>query len=247
MIEENIYKLRREFNRIRKMGYVKTIRDGYGGIGFTFEYLLVKEEDSLEIPDFYGIEIKTKRAYSKSYISLFNAVPTGSCIHETKRLRDCYGYPYKNDKNLKKLNTEIFASCVTRVGLWYYFQLYVDWERQKLILFVYDYKKKLIDDSTYWDFDILKEKLERKLQVLALVKAWTNNIGGKEYFKYYKMNIYLFRDFNSFLLAIEEGYVSVKLSIGSYCDSKKYGMVKEHGVSFSISEENILNVFDIFC
>ena len=70
MIDENIRKLYRKFNEIRKMGYVKSVRNGSTGIGATFEYLLGKEEESFEIPDYYGIEIKTKRAYSKSYITL---------------------------------------------------------------------------------------------------------------------------------------------------------------------------------
>ena len=34
-------------------------------------------------------------------------MPTGSTFYETKRLRDKYGYPDKNYKGLKKLNTAI--------------------------------------------------------------------------------------------------------------------------------------------
>ena len=246
MLDQQIRELQKKFIKIREMEYVKTVRNGSTGVGATFEYLLGKDEDSLEIPDFCGIEIKTKRSYSKAYITLFNAVPTGSHFHETKRLRDCYGYSYKEDKFLKILYADVFANCVTKIGLWYFFQLNVDWEHQKLVLLVYDYKNNLIDNSTYWDFDILKEKLERKLQVLALVKAWPNHINKIEYFKYYKMNIFLLKDFKNFLLAIEKGFVKLSLKIGSYDDSNKYGMVKEHGVSFSIREEDLLEIFDIY-
>ena len=246
MLDKKIREFQKEFIRIKKMEYVKTVRSGSTGVGATFEYFLGKNEDSFEIPDFDGIEIKTRRSYSKAYITLFNAVPTGSHFHETKRLRDCYGYPCKSDKYLKELYAEVFANCVTKVGLWYYFRLFVDWEHTRLILLIYDYKKDLIDEATYWDFDILREKLERKLQVLALVKAWPNHINGTEYFKYYKMNIFLLRDFKSFLLAIEKGFIKLSLKIGSYESSDKYGMVKEHGVGFSIREEDLLEVFDIY-
>ena len=246
MIEENIKYLTKEFNRIKKLGYIKTERNGPTGIGATFEQLLGKNEENFEIPDYYGIEKKTKRAFSKTYISLFNAVPTGSTYHETKRLRDKYGYPKKEDRALKRLYTEVFCNQVTKVGLWYYFELKVDEEKNRIILIVYDYKKEIIDETTYWELEILKEKLERKLQVLALVKAWTNKINGVEYFKYYKMNIYILKDFKSFINAIKDGKIKITLKIDSHTDANKYGMVKEHGVSFAISEENILDIYDIY-
>lgn len=246
MIEKNIKKLQREFKRIKEMEYVKTIRTGSTGVGATFEKLLGKEEESFEIPDYYEIEIKTKRAYSKSYITLFNCVPTGSTFHETKRLRDTYGYPNKNDKNLKELYAEIFADKIKKVGLWHYFKIKVDRQNQKLILQIYNYKQELIDNSTYWDFDILEEKLKRKLQVLALIKAWTTKKEGIEYFKYYKMNIFILKDFKDFINAIEKGKIKISLKIGSYSDEKKNGKINEHGVSFSIQEEDLFDVFDIY-
>ncbi|MEE3342856.1 MAG: MvaI/BcnI family restriction endonuclease [Bacilli bacterium] len=246
MIEENIKKLKLEFNTIKELGYVKTVRNGPTGVGATFEKLLKKEEESFEIPDYYGIEIKTRRAYSKSYITLFNAVPTGSMFHETKRLRDNYGYPSKKDKNLKCLYAEIFCNQVTKVGLWYYFELKIDKDKNKLFLVVYDYKREVIDESTYWDLDILKEKLERKLQILALVKAWTNKIEGIECFKYYKINFYILKDFNCFIEAFENGKIKILLKIDSHIEPEKYGMVDEHGVGFSISEENLLEIFDLY-
>ena len=46
-------------------------------------------------PDYNGIEIKTRRAYSKSAITLFNAVPDGKAPFEVERLKNTYGYPYK--------------------------------------------------------------------------------------------------------------------------------------------------------
>ena len=122
----------------------------------------------------------------------------------------------------------------------------MDKQKQKLILQIYNYKNQLIDDTTYWDFDILKEKLERKLQILALVKAWTNRINGIEYFKYYKMNIYILKEFTDFINAIEKGKIKIAFKIGSYSDEKRYGNVNEHGVGFSIKEENLFDIFYIY-
>ena len=245
-MNNNINLLQRKFLEIKKMGYIKSIRRGYTGIGATFESLLGKNEENFEIPDYYEIEIKTKRSYSKSDITLFSAVPTGSSFYEVKRLRDTYGYPSKEDKNLKKINAIVNACEQIKVGLWYYFSLKVDRDNKKLLLYIFNQRGELIDDSTYWDFDILKEKLERKLQVLALVKAWPNKINGYEYFKYYKMNIYILRDFNCFVEALENGKMKLCLTIDSYNDEKRYGMVRSHGIAFRISEDDLLSVFEIY-
>lgn len=245
-MDENIRLLERKFLEIKKRGYVKSVRKGPTGVGATFESLLNKNEESFEIPDFYDIEIKTKRSYSKSYITLFNAVPTGSSYYEVKRLRDNYGYPDPKYKTLKQLNTEVSSNNLTKVGLWYYFQIKVNREDEKIILLIYNWNKELIDSNTYWDFDILKEKLERKLQVLALVKAWPNNIGDSEYFKYYKMSIYILKSFDQFIEAIENGKINIKFKIGSYHDEKRYGQVSAHGVGFAIKEEDLSNIFELY-
>ena len=89
-------------------------------------------------------------------------------------------------------------------------------------------------------------KLERKLSVLALIKAWPNMINGIEYFKYYKMNIYILRGFNSFVNAISEGKIRITFKISSYNDEKRYGMVDSHGVSFAIREDDLLDIFEIY-
>ena len=245
-MEESIRMLRKRFNHVKEMGYVKSVRKGSTGIGATFEHLIGKNEESFELPDFYGIEIKTRRAYSKSKISLFNAVPTGSSYYEVKRLRDTYGYPSKRNKELKCLYACIVGNEQRKVGLWHFFKLRVDKEKEKIILEIYDYNDVLIDNSTYWDFDVLKEKLLRKLQVLAVISAWTNQKEGVEYFKYYKMNVYILKNFDTFIDMIEKGKIEVVLKIDSYTDENRYGNVDSRGVSFAIKEEYLLDLFEIY-
>jgi len=245
-IKNDVRALQKKFLAIKRMEYVKSVRKGNTGIGATFEYLLGKDEDSLQIPDFGGIEIKTKRGYSKSLINLFNAVPTGGTYYEVKRLRDKYGYPDSNDKNLKRINTAINGKEMTKVGLFYYFKLRVDKKLERLILSIYDWNKILIDESTYWDLDIIEEKVLRKLKNLALIKAWPNKIGGQEYFKYYKMDVYILKDFENFINAIEDGIIKVVFKIGNYYDEKRYGMVHSHGVGFAIAEDDLEKIYEIY-
>ena len=57
----NIDLLINKFNNIKNMGWVSSIKKGSAGIGLTFEHLIGVNENEFEIPDFNGIELKTKR------------------------------------------------------------------------------------------------------------------------------------------------------------------------------------------
>lgn len=244
MITEELNNLKKEFERIKSMGYVKASRSGYTGIGKTFEDLLGKKEDSLELPDYHGIEIKTKRGYTRSYTTLFGATPQGKKEFEIKRLRNAYGYPDPIYKSQKLLNTSVQANCSTLVGNRYLFKLIVDYEEQKVFLLVTDKNMNFIEKKSYWTFEVLKEKLERKLQYMALVKAWPNTINGEEYYKYYDIDFYILKSFEDFLKLIEEGTVRVTFKIGIFKKGRRAGEIHDRGTSFEIQEIDMLKLFD---
>ena len=83
-IKESINQLSKEFDKISKKGYIRGIYNNLASIGRTFEHELNLPSNTMEIPDYNGIEIKTKRTYSKSYITLFTAVPDGNKLHEVE-------------------------------------------------------------------------------------------------------------------------------------------------------------------
>ncbi|WP_147384827.1 MvaI/BcnI family restriction endonuclease [Nocardioides cavernaquae] len=49
-----------EFDRVEAMGFIRSLRVGTTGVGYTFETLLGIEENNDQTADFRGIEIKTK-------------------------------------------------------------------------------------------------------------------------------------------------------------------------------------------
>lgn len=244
MITEELKNLKKEFERIKKMGYVKSTRIGYTGIGKTFEDLLGKEEDTLELPDYHGIEIKTKRGYSRSYTTLFGATPQGKKEFEIKRLRSAYGYPDMIYKNQKLLNTSIQANCSTLVGNRFLFKLIVDYEEQKLFLLITDKNMNFIEKKSYWSFAVLKEKLERKLKYMALVKAWPNNIDNETYYKYYDIDFYKLKTFEEFIRLIEDGTIRVTFKIGIFKKGVRAGEIHDRGTAFEIQEIDMLKLFD---
>ena len=167
---KEIQTLRNEFKKIKSKGWIKSLYKGNNGVGLTFESLLGICKNELEIPDYNGIELKTKRYNSHSYITLFSCKPEGRYYHEVERIKDEYGYPHRVLKQYKVLNNSVYCKYRTKIGNKFYFELEIDRKVQKLFLLVYDLKGNLVEREVYWDFDILEEKINRKLKILALVK-----------------------------------------------------------------------------
>jgi len=242
-MNQNIRKLITEFKRIKEKGYIKGIGNNYASIGRTFENELKLSENTFCVPDYYGIEIKTRRAYSKSAITLFNAVPDGEELFEIERLKDTYGYPSKKDRKYKVLYIEAYGNKLNFAGIKYQYKIEVDRNLERVYLCVYDRFDRLIERKVYWSFDYLKERLTNKLQFLAIVNAWTNNIDGHNYFKYYKMDIYKLKSFDIFIDMIESGEIKTVLKIGIYLDNRRYGKTYDHGCGFAINEYSMVKLF----
>lgn len=240
--------LKKEFERIRDMGYVRSTRKGTTGIGKTFEDLLGKDEDSNDAPDYLGIEIKTRRSYSKSYITLFNCAPKGKTNFEVKRLRDKYGYPDRIFKQFKVLSAIAYGNHLEMVANRYLFKLEVDYNDEKIYLVITDKFFNDYERTTYWTFDLLKGKLEKKLKKLAVIEAWPNKIKGVDYYKYYAINFYNFTNFERFIKLVEKGVIRVCFKAGIYRDKEHLGEIQDRGTGFQIQEtdlERLYNKIDI--
>lgn len=244
-MHNDIIYLKNKFDKIKKTGWIKSVRNDTGGIGVTFEKLIGVEENSLEIPDYRNIEIKTKRAYSKSYTNLFNCTPTGPHYHEVERLKEKFGYPDKILKEYKVLNTSVYATEKNKVGLNFYFKLQVDKKQNKIFLLVFDKQNNLIEDIVYWDFDILREKIFRKLKTLAFVKALVKRKNNEEYFKYYDIKIYKLKDFDTFISLLELGIIRVSFKISIFKSGNKFGQIHDHGTSFNIKECDLNKLYTL--
>lgn len=240
---DKFIELKKEFDKIKEKGYIKGISNDYSAIGRTFENELNLPENNFSIPDYYGIEIKTRRTYSKSAITLLNAVPDGKDLFEIERIKDIYGYPYKKDKNYKALYIEAYGNKLSFAGIKYQYKIDVNRIEEKIYLSVFDRYNKLIEKEVYWSFDYLKEKILNKVKYLAIINAWTNKIDGWNYFKYYKIEMYIFKDFETFISLIERGIIKIIIKVDIYQDKKKYGKTYDHGCGFAINESDLSKLF----
>lgn len=245
-MNDNINDLLERFNKIKKMGYVKSIRKGNTGIGATFEYLIGKEEDQRPEPDFKGIEIKTKMYHTKTDINLFSANPSGDGKKETFRLVRIYGHPDKVLKEYNVLNCCVFGNKNTLVSNRFYFRLSIDYFNQRIILQIRDINGDLIDNSTYWTIDGLRERVYKKLNTLALIHAFKKVSSTDVFYKYYKIKFYRIKNFETFLKLIENGTIGVVFKIGVFRFGDRKGEPHDHGTSFQINEDNLELLYDVF-
>lgn len=241
-IIDNFKILKQKFEEIKEMGWIKSCRKGNTGIGYTFEKLLGKEEDTLCLPDYNGIEIKTHRKNSKSYVTLFNYNPIGESSYELKRILKSYGYRHSKNRNIKLLNSNIYCNYIKDVGVNYKFSLCVDDAKKRIYLLVFDRLGLFVEKKAYWTFETIKDKLYNKLQYLAYVEADSKFINGIEYFRYNKISFYKLKDFETFIDLVKKAKIKISFLIsGIFGDDD---IINSHGTSFSIKADNLNLLFE---
>lgn len=189
-------------NKIIDEEWIKSQYNGTGGIGITFEKKLNIETNTLEIPDFEGVEIKTKLINSKSYISLFNATPD-SYLFEIKRIHQSYGYPDKKERQYNVFNMSFYTNTKIYIGNNLYGIINVDRKKQQIILMISDRNGNLVDSDCRWSFELLAQKLSRKLKYLFLVHGDKKMKNNETYYKYLDYGCFVLKDFNHFIRCIE--------------------------------------------
>ena len=112
-INESFNDLKKKFDKIKKMGYIKGKNQrNKGNSGLTFENLIGKENDEFQIADYNGIEIKVKNNFLSDYryLTLFSLVPSNCFGLELKRLRREYGKQDVNFSDVNVLMKSVFAN-----------------------------------------------------------------------------------------------------------------------------------------
>lgn len=227
---------------IFKMGWIPALFNGTGGMGITFEKLLNIKPNTLENPDYNGIEIKTKTINKNGYISLFNAIPDSQPF-EINRIQEKYGYPDSKNKNYKVFNMSFNTKYKKYIGKNLFAILTINKKDEKVILNIFDRNLNIVDLECSWSFNLLKQKLNRKLQKLFLVYGKKKAINNNIYYKYLKYYCYKLRDFENFLTSLENGDIRITFKINVIRNGDRKGEIKDHGTSFDIKEAKIENIY----
>lgn len=241
-MKKDFMDLYEQFKRIEKMGWIKSERCGTTGIGYTFEKLLNKNEDSFQIPDYDGIEIKVNNCTSNHKIHLFNLTPDGDTLFPIKRIINTLGYPDKDYPMYKVFNVSIKSAPATILG-YKKLKLIVNWKEKKIDLIVFDNYGKSINIETSWSFESLEKALYLKLQKLAIVDAYSMRNKDTLYYHYSDITFYKLRSFNNFIKLIDKGIIEITFKIGIYKKGEKFGKIHDRGTDFSINKKDILLLF----
>ena len=238
--------LKEKFEKIRKHGWIASLREGTTGIGYTFETLIGKVEDDFPIPDFGTIEIKTRFQNAVRDITLINATPDGDYLFPIKRIYEFFSYPDKTNPEYKVFYASMsvypkYAGAKNR------FKLHINRESKKISILCIKPDGTIINPNISWSFECLEEKIYRKLKYLCIVKAKAKYFGGVQHFLYYQISFYMLRDFETFIKLMEDGIIKITFMIGVHRSGTKKGQMNNHGVAFDISEVDIEKLFTKIC
>ena len=210
-----------KFIEIKKLGWIKSLRNGDTGVGYTLEKFInqTKEEKKL-------LRIKSLRKGSNRRLTLFAKIPIWGQGGRTKLLDD-YGYYDKN--NRWSLYTSIYATKKTSKG----WQIELDQDK----LFLNNKNKAVI----YWQLKTLQTIIKQKLKNSIMVYADYKKEDGHEFFKY--DDFYLVKDpeINNFTKLILNGSVCIDLAIHR---DKGTNQVIDKGFLFRININKINELFN---
>ena len=241
-MKSNMLELYYKFKEIKEKGWIKSMRKGPGGIGYTFETLIGKNEENFPIPDYNGIEIKTLNRYGKKNIHLFSISPDGDYLFPIQRIIDILGYPDKENPKYRMFNVTVKANEFKNIGYYKKVKINVNREAKKVELVAYRDSRK-IDIGVSWSFDMLKERLYLKMHDLCVIETEIRKINNVDYFHYQRSSFYILKDFDTFIDLIEKGIVPISFKISVFKSGKNEGKMHDRGTSFSINFDDIQLLF----
>ena len=237
---------KKDFLAIKEKGFVESHRKHNTGIGKTFEDLIGITENNNFLADYEDVlELKSSRELSNSMVTLFTKAPTHP-KGVNSILRERYGEPDQKAGGLKTLHTTFSAlKFNTFFGKWG-FKLVVDEEKRRIYILIKDLRTDKIEDiEIYYDFDVIKEIVEKKLDYIAYIKAETKTENGKEFFRFKKAILLSGLTFEKFIRFVKEGLILYDIRIGVYRSGKMKGKTHDHGSGFRVLKNNINKIFNV--
>lgn len=225
---------------MRKSG-IPSVRENSTGIGMTTEHELGIKENNSCGPDVGSLEVKSHRIGTHSPITLFTLSPTSE--NKNAYLMDNYGESYPENPSQKKLHVSIFADRKSTYARNYSFKLYNNPEKKIVEVRVYD-GEELTDNSVYYTYTKLEERLNAKLKHLLLLRAKSSyaNDGG-EMFDYKECIKFTDTSFDKFLKMLDVGKIQYDIRIGRYQSGVRKGRSHDHGSAFRIKEEDLTGLY----
>lgn len=219
------------FDRIAKLGFVKTRRAGSTGVGYTFESLIQIEENNSPQGDLLGMEIKAYRSSELRFddhkkMNLFLKEPVwADKMKAADRIR-AYGY---TDPNGRRAWYQSVTNQTNESGL----RLEVDPERQMVNL------TRNEQAIGHWTFAVLEKRLLEKHSETVFVAAETRGDGNAEEFHYGTVTYCAAPSIQRLIKLIQEGDVVLELRM----HIKPTGGARNHGTAFRVRKHRLVDLY----
>jgi len=225
----NLRDLTEKLKTINDMGFVRALRRGNTGIGYTFESLFGLAETNIPIPDIGGrIEIKTTRKDSTSLVTLFT-FNRGVWIKKQNEIINLYGY--KDEKGRKALKSTIFYKRDNSLGL------SIEIDEEKNIIKLLSSNNELLAE---WDIYVVVGKFSSKLSRLLFVLSDRRISQGKEEFHFNEAYLLTKPNPRNFLKAFKNSLVGIDLRM----HLKESGAVRNRGTGFRMREKDMIELYE---
>ncbi len=239
----NLKRIKSEFKRIKKMGFIPSNRSHNTGIGKTFEDYLGIIENNLKVPDFEGFEVKSHRELAKSKITLFTKSPSYP-PKSNNYLRMNYGKPDSEFPDIPIIHTSFYGDRFNTYSNKYGFKLHLDRNSNRIYILIKNLlDNSIIEDSIYYKNEDIKKGTD-KLKNLFVVYADTKLLDNVEYFHYTNAEIFSNFSTDKFYDFVEKGFIQYDIRIGAYKSGKNYGKTHDHGSGFRIDRVYLPELYD---
>ncbi len=245
--EELLQKLR----VIAGQGWIKSLRSGSTGIGYTLETLLEIRANSSRLPDYKGIEIKSARvalkaSHAKTRTSLFSKTPDWalSSISGSAALLNKYGYQRKA-KTAGSLEDrrQLYCSLSTSPNSLGHFLVISEDDRKLFAMHTsYDAHSSPVE-VMQWSTDVLRDALEAKHRETFWVHAQTKTIDGEEFFKFTKVYHTKGPLLTNFIPMIKSGHVELDYTAKEVTLANGSKSAGDHGYLFKMRGANLAMLF----
>jgi hypothetical protein len=223
--------IRAKLKAVSDKGFIKTLRKGDTGIGFTLESELGISENNLICHDLTfkhePVELKAQRKQASSNITLITKSPHWDPL-PAKEIIEKYGYPdYHGRQGLK---VTLKATEFNAQGL----KLELKGSTLSII-------HKTDGIICYFLFDELVQKLRTKLsEHLLLVLADTKKQRGTEYFHFNEAIHLIGLSEKRFKQLLSEGTIVWEFRM----HLKETGGVRDHGAGFRLNKKHIDKLYE---
>ena len=235
---------KKELEKIRDKGYIKSHRSGDTGIGKTLEDELGVEENSIQASDIGSVELKANRIGSNSKVTLFTKSPNKRGVNN-KILRQKYGYKTDESRelneNINVLHTSVNGASFNTLNGKPFMKLTT--KDDKLYL---EHAEDGIIEDVYWDEERLKEAFDKKYPAKKMyhVQAESKVQDGEESFHY--TEAYSLENFSAdkMLDGLLSGDLEMDIRLGVYASGKRKGKAHDNGTAIRVPPNKLDECFD---